>query len=42
MSVMGWIVVCFMGLYALGMLALVIYLTPDLIRERKKQRAMKK
>lgn len=42
MSVLGWIVVCFLGLYALGLLALVIYLTPQLIREQKKLRAMKK
>lgn len=41
MSVFGWIVITLLGLYALALLCMVIYLGPQLIREKRRKRARK-
>lgn len=38
MSVMGWVVIVALGLYALALLCLVIYMAPQLIRERRRKK----
>lgn len=41
MSVFGWIVITVLGLYALALLCMVLYLGPLLIRDRRRKRAKK-